>query len=238
VNVHLDQAVRKGEVLAVEYAPNADSIVAADKAAIAAEQAKIAQLRATATADPANASVDNAELAAARAQLASDQAQLATDRLKVAAMEIVAPSSGIVVAANGQPGQTVTSAGIRTYATDSQQGATVQGPQFSLLPEGPQPVRRGASTGTSLPVVALRVSATWQVVALIPEGSVSGVKTGRKVTIIVPTAGIADVPGQVQQVIPTPVSTPQGVFYQAVITVTGHAANVPINGMAADIKLG
>ena len=65
VTVHLAQTVRKGEVLAVEYAPNADSIVAADKAAIAAEQAKIAQLRAAATANPANASVDNAELAAA-----------------------------------------------------------------------------------------------------------------------------------------------------------------------------
>ena len=238
VNVHLDQAVRKGEVLAVEYAPNADSILAADKAAIAAEQAKIAQLRAAAAADPANAAVDNAELAAARAQLASDEAQLATDRLKVAATEIVAPSSGIIVAANGQPGATVTSSGIRTYATDSQQQSTVQGPQFSLLPEGPQPVRRGASTGSSLPVIALRVSAIWQVVALVPEGSVAGIKTGQKVTIIVPTAGITGVPGQVQQVIPNPVSTTQGVFYQAVITVTGRAANVPMNGMAADIKLG
>ena len=89
-----------------------------------------------------------------------------------------------------------------------------------------------------MPVIALRVSATWQVVALIPEGSVAGIKTGQKVTIIVPTAGITGVPGQVQQVIPTPVSTAQGVFYQAVITVTGRAANVPMNGMAADIKLG
>jgi multidrug resistance efflux pump len=214
------------------------TLVPPHRAPIAAEQAKIAQLRAAAAAGPANASVDNAEIAAARAQLASDQAQLATDRLKVAATEIVAPSSGIVVAANGQPGETVTSAGIRTYATDSQQGATVQGPQFSLLPEGPQSVRRGASTGSSLPVIALRVSATWQVVALIPEGSISGIKTGQKVTITVPTSGITGVPGQVGQVIPTPVSTPQGVFYQAVITVTGRAATVPLNGMAADIKLG
>ncbi len=238
VNVRLDQAVRKGEVLAVEYAPNADSIVAADKAAIAAEQAKIAQLRAAAAADPANAAVDNTELAAARAQLASDEAQLATDRLKVAATEIVAPSSGIVVAANGQPGETVTSAGIRTYATDSQQGATVQGPQFSLLPEGPQSVRRDAAAGSSLPVVALRVSDAWQIVALVPEGSVSGIKTGQKVTIAVPTVGIKGMTGRVQQVIPTPVSTAQGVFYQAVITVTGRAANVPMNGMAADIQFG
>src|SRR5580704_7227510 len=55
MNVRLNQVVRRGQVLAAEYAPNADSVVTADKAAIAAEQAKIAQLKATAAADPANA---------------------------------------------------------------------------------------------------------------------------------------------------------------------------------------
>jgi multidrug resistance efflux pump len=238
INVHLNQVVRKGDVLAIEYAPNADSIVAADKAAVAAEQAKIAQLRAAAAADPANAAVDNAEMAAARAQLASDEAQLATDRLKVAATEIVAPSSGVVVAANGQPGETVTTSGIRNYTSDSRQESTTQGPQFSLLPEGPQTVRRNGTAGSSLPVIALRVSDAWQVVALVPEGSVAGIKAGQKVTIAVPTARITGVTGQVEQVIPTPVSTVQGLYYQAVITVTGRAPNVPMNGMAADIQLG
>jgi multidrug resistance efflux pump len=238
MNVRLNQVVRRGQVLAAEYAPNADSVVTADKAAIAAEQAKIAQLKATAAADPANASAASAELAAARAQLASDQAQLATDRLKVAATEIIAPSGGIVVAANGQPGETVTSAGIRSYASDSRQQSTTQGPQFSLLPEGPQPVRQDTAAVASLPVIALRVSTAWQVIALIPEGSVSDVKAGQKVTIEVPTARITNLAGQVQQLIPTPVSTTQGMFYQAVITVTGRATAVPMNGMAADIRLG
>ena len=237
LKVHLNQVVRRGQVLAAEYAPNADSIVTADKAAIAAEQAKIAQLKAAAAADPANASVDNAQLAAARAQLASGQAQLATDRLKVVSTEIIAPSAGIVVAANGQPGETVTSDGIRSYASDSQQRSTTQGPQFSLLPEGPQPIRQDATQVASLPVIALRVSTAWQVIALIPEGSVSEVKAGRKVTISVPTARITDLAGQVQQLIPTPVPTAQGLFYQVVITVTGRTADVPMNGMAADIQL-
>lgn len=238
VNVHLNQVVHKGEVLAVEYAPNADSIVTADKAAISAVQAKIAQLKAAAAANPANAAVDSAELAAAKAQLASGHAQLATDRMKVAATEIVAPSSGIVVAANGQPGETVTSSGLRSYAFDTRQQATTQQPQFSLLPEGPQPVRRDAAAVSSLPVIALRTSDAWQVVALVPEGSVARIKAGQKVTISVPTARIAGVTGQVQQLIPTPVSTAQGTFYQAVITVAGRVANVPMNGMAASIQLG
>jgi multidrug resistance efflux pump len=231
MNVHLSQVVRRGQVL------NADSIVTADKAAIAAEQARLTQLKAAAAADPANASVDNAQLAAAQAQLASDQAQLATDRLKVATTQIIAPSAGIVVAVNGQPGETVTSAGIRSYASDSRQQSTTQRPQFSLLPEGPQPVRRAATSVASLPVIALRVSTVWQVIALIPEGSVSEVKAGQKVTIDVPTARIAGLAGQVQQLIPTPVFTAQGLFYQLVIAITGRAADVPMNGMAADIQL-
>ena len=82
------------------------------------------------------------------------------------------------------------------------------------------------------------MSTAWQVIALIPEGSVSGVKAGRKVTISVPTARITDLAGQVQQLIPTPVPTAKGLFYQAVITVTGRAGDVPMNGMAADIQLG
>ena len=156
----------------------------------------------------------------------------------MAGTEIIAPSAGTVVAANGQPGETVTSEGIRSYASDSQQRSTTQGPQFSLLPEGPQPIRQNAAQVASLPVIALRVSTAWQVIALIPEGSVREVKAGRKVTISVPTARITDLAGQVQQLIPTPVPTAQGLFYQAVITVTGRASGVPMNGMAADIQLG
>jgi multidrug resistance efflux pump len=238
MNVGLDQTVRKGEVLAVEYAPNADSVVAADKAAIAAEQAKMAQIRAAEALNPAAAPADNAELAATKAQLDLDEAQLATDRLKISATEIVAPSSGIIVAANGQPGETVTSSGIRDYVTDSHQASAVQGPQFSLFPEGPQAVSRAGSGGSALPVIALRVSSAWQVVALIPEGSVSGITSGQKVTISVPAARITDVTGQIEEVLPTPISTSEGVFYQGVVTVTGHTANVPMNGMAADVQLG
>ena len=238
VNVRLDQPVRKGEVLATEYAPNAASIVAADKATITAEQAKIAELRAAEAADPAAAGADNAQLAVDRAQLAGYQAQLATDRMKVAATEILAPSSGIVVATNGQPGETVTSSGIRDYATDSQQAPAEQRPAFSLLPEGPQSVREASASGSALPVIALRTSTTWQVVVLIPEDSVSAIRSQEKVTISVPSASVKDVPGQVEEVLSTPIPTSAGVFYQAVVIITGHAANLPLNGMAADVQLG
>ncbi len=237
LNVRLDQQVRKGQVLASQYMPNAGSLLAADHATIAADQAKIAELKAAEAADPAAAAGDNAQIAADKAQLALDQSELVTNQAKIATAEIVAPADGIVVAVNGQPGQTVTSSGIRDYATDSHQASASQRPPFSLLPEGPQPVSHTPVSGSALPVIALRVSATWQVIALIPENSVSAIKPGRQVTISVPAAQISGVRATIDEVLPTPASMSGGTVYQAVVTLTGHAAGLPLNGMAADVRL-
>jgi multidrug efflux pump subunit AcrA (membrane-fusion protein) len=237
IDVHLGQTVRKGQVLAAEYAPDADSVVTADKAAIASDRARIAELKAAEDADPAAAGVDNAQIAAGNAQLAADEAQLATERAKAAAAEIIAPAPGVVVAVNGQPGEVVTAEGIRSYAADSQQTSTTGSPQFSLLPEGPQSVREPAAGASALPVIALRTSMTWQVVAHIPENAASGIKPGQAVMISVPAAGITNVPGRIDEVLPTPESTSQGIVYQAVVTITGRQARSPLNGMAADIRL-
>jgi multidrug resistance efflux pump len=87
-------------------------------------------------------------------------------------------------------------------------------------------------------VVELRTSTTWHVVALIPEGQVSSVKTGQAVTISVPSSHIKDVKGQVQEILPTPTSTPSGLAYQAVVSVTGKATAQPMDGMAADVRIG
>jgi len=237
IDVYLGQTVRKGQVLAAEYAPDAASVMTADEAAIASDRARISELKAAEAANPAAASVDDAQIAASSAQLAADQAQLATERMKAAATEIIAPAPGVVVAVNGEPGEVVTAAGIRDYAADSQQPATTRSPGFSLLPEGPQPVRGYPAGASALPVIALRTSAAWQVVAQIPENAVSGIKPGQAVTISVPAAQITNVPGRIDQVLPAPESTSQGTVYQAVVTITGRAALSPLNGMAADIRL-
>jgi multidrug resistance efflux pump len=238
MNVRLGQTVRKGRVLAALYAPNTDAVVAAETAAIASDQAKIIQLHAAEAADPDAAAVDTAQLAADNAQLALDEAQLAADRAKAVASEIVAPSFGTVVAANGQPGEIVTAAGIREYAADSQQATAAQRPAFSLFPEGPQSVRRAPPSGSSLPVLALRTSTSWQVVALIPEDRVPQITPGQTVTIGVPATHIVDVRGKIEEVLPNPIQTSDGTVYQAVVTITGHARSLPLNGMAADIQLG
>lgn len=237
VKVRLGQQVHKGQVLATEYAPNLSALVTADRAAIAAVQAKIAELKSAANQDPAAAAADNTELATDNAQLAEDNARLATDRMRMAATEIVAPSAGVVVAANGQPGEDVTASGIRDYTSPSGQVSARQQPQFSLLPEGPQPVSRTGSGGSSLPVIALRISSEWQVVALIPEDSVQSIKPGQRVTISVPAARISNVPGQLEEVLPNPLTLSGSTMYQAVIAITGTVAQPPLDGMAADVRL-
>jgi multidrug resistance efflux pump len=238
IDAKLNVPVKKGQVLAKEYAPDATSLVTADKAAIAADEAKIAQVKAAEAADPANAAVDSAQLTAANAQLALDQAQMATDRMKIVTTEIVAPSGGVIVAANGQVGQTVTTAGIRDYVADAQQQSAAQGPAFSLLPEGPQAVRRVNASASAVPVFALRTSIDWQVIVLIPESSVARVRPGQRVVISVPADRVKNVPGQVSDVLPSPTQTSAGVFYQAVVNITGHASTLPLNGMTADVEFG
>ena len=75
-------------------------------------------------------------------------------------------------------------------------------------------------------------------VALVPESQVSSVKTGQSVTISVPAAHIQRVQGQVQEILPTPTSTSNGLAYQAVVSVTGKATAQPMDGMAADVRIG
>jgi multidrug resistance efflux pump len=237
VRVQLNQPVHRGQVLAAEYAPTAGLLIKADNEEISAVQAKIAVLKYDEAENPLQAPSDNAQIAAEDAQMAEDNVQLANDRMKMAATEIVAPAAGVIVAANGEPGEAVTSSGIRDYSSTSQGVSAQEQPQFSLLPEGPQAVGHNAAAGTSLPVIAMRVSFTWQVVALVPEDLVQSVKAGQAVAVSVPAARIKNVPGQVQEVLPNPTISSTGTLYQAIIAINSNVTNPPLDGMAADIQL-
>jgi multidrug resistance efflux pump len=237
VKVQPDELVHKGQVLASESAPNAAAIVAADNAAIIAVQAKIAELKDDETLYPLTVPADQAQIASENAQMATDQAQLDTDRMKLAATEIVAPSAGVIVAANGELGEAVTSSGIRGYAGSGQQTSGQQQPQFSLLPEGPQSTGHTSQSESSLPVIVLRVSSTWSVIAFVPENSVSNIKAGQPVTVSVPAARIKNVQGQIQEVMPEPVASSTGPLYQALISISGNVPNPPLDGMAANVEL-
>ncbi len=232
ITVHLGQLVRKEQLLATEADPAAEAAIAADQAAITADKAQLGTVLATGTA---------AAIASARAMLAKDEALLAIDRAEVVAgTQIVAPSAGTVVAVNGQPGETADAEGIRDYSSQPLGTPVTQQPLFSLFPEGPQAgVQADGSGGAaSLPVIALRTSSAWQVTVLVPQSSVAAVKPGQVVTINVPAAGITGLPGRVQELLTMPVATPQGIAYQAVVTVRGHQQVSPPSGMTADVQLG
>ncbi len=227
VAIQLGQAVRAGQVLATETSPSTTAAISADRASIAADQASLAELKVSGT---------QASIAAAGAQLAQDQAQLASDKVKLAETQIIAPSAGTVIAINGQAGETVTAAGIRSYASQSQTSGS-QSPPFSLLPEGPAANVKSSSSQSALPMIALRTSSSWQVTVLVPESGIQQVHAGQQVTVAVPAIGLSGVRGTIQQVSPTPVSTSIGTAYQAIVRITGHQRVTPLGGMTANVQL-
>ena len=227
VAIQLGQAVRAGQVLATETSPSTTAAISADRASIAADQASLAELKVSGT---------QASIAAAGAQLAQDQAQLASDKVKLAETQIIAPSAGTVIAINGQAGETVTAAGIRSYASQSQTSGS-QSPPFSLLPEGPAANVKSSSSQSALPMIALRTSSSWQVTVLVPESGIQQVRAGQQVTVAVPAIGLSGVRGTIQQVSPTPVSTSIGTAYQAIVRITGHQRVTPLGGMTANVQL-
>jgi multidrug efflux pump subunit AcrA (membrane-fusion protein) len=227
ISVRAGQQVTAGQVLATETSATTVAVVAADQAAIAADKAALTQIS-------DQAAPGAAALAAAQARLASDRARLAAERVQVVGMQIQAPASGTVIAVNGQVGEAVTAASIRENAAQSQGTSTAPQSALSLL--GTQST---AAAGTmSMPVIALRMSTNWQVVMVVPANATVAVKPGEAVTIAVPAANLSGVRGQIEELLPTPVRTAQGVDYQALVSVPGYEPAPPFNGMAAELRLG
>ena len=230
VSVQLGQVVKAGQVLATETSPSTIASVSADNAAIAAAQATLAEYHAgILLATPAL-------LATADANLARAQAQLAADQVKLSEAQIVAPAAGTVIAINGQTGETVTAAGVRSYSAQAPTSGA-QSPPFSLLPEGPAASLKVSASQAALPMIALRTSASWEVTVLLPERTISAVRPGQKVTIAVPAVGLTGLQGNVQQLSPTPVNTSIGTAYQVLVTIRGHQRVTPLSGMTADVQL-
>jgi multidrug efflux pump subunit AcrA (membrane-fusion protein) len=224
VRVHLGQAVRKGKLLATETGATKTAITA-DRAAILADQANLAALQADGSAA--------ASITAAQAQLGRDQARRAADHMK--ASQIVAPRSGTVVAIFGQPGETVSPAGLSSSAARAQASPGPR-PRLSLLPSGPIAGLR--ASGMALPVIALRTGGGWQVRLLIPQTAASAVKAGANVTISVPAAQLSGIKGTVRELSPRPVAGSGSASYKAVVQVPGPTRFTPFSGMTANVQLG
>ena len=222
VAIQLGQAVKAGQVLATETSPSTTAAISADRASITADKASLAELRVSGT---------QASIAAAGAQLAQDQAQLASDKVKLAETQIIAPSAGTVIAINGQTGETVTAAGIRSYSSQSQTAGT-QSPPFSLLPEGPAANVKSSSSQSALPMIALRTSSSWQV-TVVSESRSAGPR-GQEVS-----RGRGRRPDRTRHHpagLAMPVSTSIGTAYQAIVR-SAATSGTPLGGMTANVQL-
>jgi len=172
--VRLGQMVRRGQLLAAEAVPassTASAAVQADRAQVQADKANLAALIAEASAP--------ASVTAAQAKLAEDRARRTIDQKKLVATEIRAPRRGTVIAIYGQPGETVSPAGLRGPAAQ-RRATAARKPRLSLLSS--RQMASLQSRGMALPVNALRTSGNWQVKLLIPRTSTT-VKVGQRVTV-------------------------------------------------------
>ena len=155
--------------------------------------------------------------------------------MKLAATEIMANRSrGTVVAIYGQPGETVSSAGLSSSAVRAQASPGPQ-PRSSLPPGGPMASLR--ATGLALPVITLRTGGGWQVSLLIAQTDASAVKVGEQVTISVRphrSTGSRARSGTIAH------AGEQfgGTAYEAVVRVLGRTQTTPLSGMTANVQLG
>jgi membrane fusion protein, macrolide-specific efflux system len=227
VLVRVGEHVRKGQLLATETAPGAAAVAAADAAAVAADKQQLAAQSGTA-----------ATIAGDRAQLARDQARLAADHQSIARGRIVAPAAGVIIAVDAQPGEIADPAGVRDYLGQGQPAPVAAPPLFSLLPQDPQVSSKSGVTGSAtLPVIQLRISRSWAVLMLVPQSSAAVVQAGLAVTVSVPAAGLTALPGIISEVLATPVSTSDGVMYEAVVAISSHRPAPPLAGMTANVIL-
>jgi multidrug efflux pump subunit AcrA (membrane-fusion protein) len=225
VLVRVGETVHKNQLLATEVAPGAVAIETADAAAVTADKEQLGAQTGTA-----------ASIASDRAQLARDEAKLAGDEQNLAQTRILAPAAGVVTAVDAEPGQSAAPAGIRDYVGDPSPADPP--PLFSLLPESPQVSSKAGVTGaTTLPMIELRTSGSWEVLALVPESSASSVRAGQAVQVSVPSARLTAVPGTIEEVLATPVTTAEGDMYEALVTIASHRADPPLDGMTANISL-
>jgi multidrug efflux pump subunit AcrA (membrane-fusion protein) len=226
VLVRVGDQVREGQLLATEAAPGEASIEAADEAAVTADRQQLA------------VQSGPAEVAGDRAQLARDRSRLASDRQALAQRRIVAPAAGVVTAVDAAPGDTTAPAGVPDYIGPGRTAPVSVPPLFSLLPDAPQvSTRAGAGGSALLPVIQLRTSASWAVLALVPQSLATALHRGQAVIVSVPAARLAGLPGVVREVLATPVETADGDMYEAVVDVRADPADPPLDGMTANVSL-
>jgi hypothetical protein len=53
----------------------------------------------------------------------------------------------------------------------------------------------------------------------------------------VPAAHLPALSGRIRELLATPVSTGQGAMYEAIVTVSSHGSDPPLDGMTANVTL-
>lgn len=210
------------EAQAVSQSPNATAGArAAAQTAITLAQNAQASTGPATTAD---------QLASVEAQSARDRVQLDTDAQALATLTIISPIDGVVTATNGEPGELV---GGNLYVPQTNTQAA--GPAFSLFPPPPQTQSTGSSTSFT-PVIAVAGTASWQVVAPVPETAIRHARLGSRMKVTVNAFPHIRLTGTVVAAEGTPITVNGHTSYNVILAVSNPPVGL-LTGMTTSVTM-
>ncbi|MGO9558153.1 MAG: hypothetical protein ACLPQS_01350 [Acidimicrobiales bacterium] len=231
IYVHPGEHVNAGQILAVQDPPGLTGLVALADAAVLADEKRVAILQ-LATPGKAAAS-DQREVAGADAALATARYQLAEDQERLAQSALRAPAAGTVQAVDGAPGDLAGPSGVR--ATGSQ--PPVPNSEESGLSPAKGSVARGIPASGSDAVVTIRVGESWEVLARVPQASVSAVHPGLRGTFTFAALGGRTLPCTVVSVSSSPSDAGGQVAYEVILSVRSGLGRDVLPGMSGTLTL-
>jgi multidrug resistance efflux pump len=229
------ERVRAGEVLARQDDTTLLLSVDESKLAVSADKARLAYLRTLdSAAPPSRKPIVAEEISQTISSLAEARLSLAIAHARLEATFIRSPIDGTVLRTAGTPGELVGQDGVRnSLLTDPSLPASSV---FRLFP-----TTSGASTDLSTqsePVISLVSGRRWQLIAAVPEGTITSVHPGMVATFRFATLGGVSVPAVVRHVVDVPFEVDGQISYEVLLQPKSRLPAGVLPGMSGNLSLG
>jgi multidrug efflux pump subunit AcrA (membrane-fusion protein) len=170
----------------------------------------------------------------ARLQLAQARLAVAIDRAKLAQFSLRSPVSGTVLRVDGIPGEIVGPGGVRGDSLGS--AAIPSTASFHLFPEPSGPSSSGL--GSSAPVVTIVTGRRWQVLAEIPESTVTSLRRGAAAVFQFQDFGGLSERCRMSEIVPVAIESGSTLEYEVTFRLLSRAPRGTLPGMSGTLRLG
>jgi len=170
----------------------------------------------------------------ARLQLAQARLAVAIDRAKLAQFSLRSPVSGTVLRVDGIPGEIVGPGGVRGDSLGSE--AIPSTASFHLFPEPSGPSSSGL--GSSAPVVTIVTGRRWQVLAEIPQSTVTSLRRGAAAVFQFQDFGGLSERCRMSAIVPVAIDSGSTLEYEVTFRLLSRAPRGTLPGMSGTLRLG